>query len=249
MTDELKNIVEAVLLAADGPVSVARIQGLFDEPLRPEASQVHDALDRLKEDCDHRGVELKKIGNGYRFHTREKYADYLRRLHAVKPPKLSRPLLETLAIIAYRQPATRGDIESVRGVSVSTDLIQRLTERGWIKQIGVRDVPGHPALFGTTPEFLSYFNLSSLQDLPALGEQRDLGEVAAEMEIPLSDEMLAALASSGPDSTNTAATGPGVVDPEAPDEEESKEVMDENLPTAGSGHDIGKRKALSLPPY
>ncbi len=196
MPDDLKNIVEAVLLAADGPVSVARIQGLFDESARPEAARVHAALEALREECRNRGVELKKIGSGYRYHTREKYAEYLRRLHAVRPPRMSRALLETLAIIAYRQPASRGDIEEVRGVAVSADIIQRLVERGWIKQVGVRDVPGHPALFGTTQDFLSYFNLGSLKELPDLAEQRDLMTIVGEMEVSLPQEVLVALEAS-----------------------------------------------------
>ena len=211
MSDDLKNIVEAVLLAADGPVSVARIQGLFDETARPEAARVHEALDALRRECEGRGVELKKIGSGYRYHTREKYADYLRRLHAVRPPRMSRALLETLAIIAYRQPASRGDIEEVRGVAVSADIIQRLVERGWIKQVGVRDVPGHPALFGTTGEFLSYFNLGSLKDLPDLAEQRDLMDIVGEMEVSLPQEVLMALESSA-----HADGGEGPEDGQAP---------------------------------
>ncbi len=193
MTDDLKNIVEAVLLAADGPVGVSKIQALFDDNARPEAERVHAAIDALAADCADRGVELKKIGSGYRYQTREKYADYLRKLYATRPPKLSRALLETLAIIAYRQPVSRGDIEEIRGVAVSADLLQRLVERDWVKQVGVRDVPGRPALFGTTPEFLSYFNLSSLRDLPDLAEQRDLMDIAGEMETPLPEEVLAAL--------------------------------------------------------
>ncbi len=192
MVDELKNIVEAALLATDGPLSVTRIQRLFDEEVRPEASQVHEVLQALKAECDHRGVELRQIGSGYRYQTREKYADYVRRLHAVKPPRLSRALLETLAIIAYQQPATRGDIEAVRGVTVSTDMMQRLIERGWIKQVGVRDVPGHPALFGTTAEFLSYFNLKSLKELPSLAEKRD----GIEEGSPLTEAVLSSLSDS-----------------------------------------------------
>lgn len=211
MPDDLKNIVEAVLLAAEGPVSVARIQSLFIESARPEAARIHEVIGLLREECRDRGVELKKIGNGYRYHTREQYADYLRRLHAVKPPRLSRALLETLAIIAYRQPASRGDIEEVRGVSVSVDIMQRLIERGWIKQVGVRDTPGHPALFGTTREFLSYFNLGSLKDLPDLAEQRDLVEIFGEMETTLPGEVLSALQASAETAVEgeTAANGDG----------------------------------------
>lgn len=195
MSDDLKNIIEAVLLASDSPLSVARIQGLFKKNVRPEADQVHDAIDKLFNECEHRGVELKKIGNGYRYQTREKYAQYLRKLHEAKPPRMSRALLETLAIIAYRQPVTRGDIEEVRGVSVSPEIMQRLIEREWVKQVGVRDVPGRPALFGTTPEFLSYFSLGSLKDLPDLMEERSFGEIAGEMEMPLPAEILAAMES------------------------------------------------------
>lgn len=193
VSDDLKNIIEAVLLASDTPINVSRIQGLFDKSVRPEAAQVHDALESLQQECEKRGVELKKIGGGYRYQTREKYADYLRKLHQVKPPRMSRALLETLAIIAYRQPVTRGDIEEVRGVSVSPEIMQRLIEREWVKQIGVRDVPGRPALFGTTAEFLSYFNLSSLKELPDLMEERSLGEIAGEMDTPLPSDVLAAL--------------------------------------------------------
>ena len=193
VSDDLKNIIEAVLLASDTPVNVGRIQGLFDKSARPEAAQVKDALESLQQECEDRGVELKKIGSGYRYQTREQYAMYLRKLHQVKPPRMSRALLETLAIIAYRQPVTRGDIEEVRGVSVSPEIMQRLIEREWVKQIGVRDVPGRPALFGTTVEFLSYFNLSSLKELPDLMEERSLGEIAGEMETPLPSDVLAAL--------------------------------------------------------
>lgn len=193
MSDDLKNIIEAVLLVSDGPVNVARIQSLFEEEARPEAARIHDAIAALQADCENRGIELKKIGSGYRYQTVERYADYLRKLHAVKPPRLSRALLETLAIVAYRQPVTRGDIEEVRGVAVSTDIMQRLVEREWVKEVGVRDVVGRPALFGTTPEFLSYFNLGSLKDLPNLMDQRALGEIAGEMDSPLPPELLAAL--------------------------------------------------------
>jgi len=197
MSDDLKNIIEAVLLVSDSPVTVARIQSLFDRGAKPEAAQVNDAISALQQECSDRGIELQKIGSGYRYQSKEKYADYLRKLHATKPPRMSRALLETLAIIAYRQPVSRGDIEEVRGVAVSPEIMQRLIEREWVKQVGVRDVPGRPALFGTTPEFLSYFNLGSLTDLPELMEQREFGEIAGEMDIPLPPEVLAALESTG----------------------------------------------------
>lgn len=184
MSGELKNIIEAVLLAADAPLSVQRIQGLFARDARPDAADVKAALAQLEEECEARGIELRKIGNAYRFHSRAQYAEWIAKLHAARPPRMSRALLETLAIIAYRQPVTRGDIEQVRGVSVTTDIMRRLLEREWIVEVGARDLPGRPALFATTPAFLAYFNLESLDELPPLAPQRALGEIAGEIGSP-----------------------------------------------------------------
>lgn len=221
MSDDLKHIIEAVMLVSDSPVSVARIQGLFDEDVKPEAADVNRAISSLQADCEERGVELKKIDSGYRYQTREKYADYLRKLHAIKPPRLSRALLETLAIIAFRQPVSRGDIEQVRGVAVSSDIMQRLVEREWVKQIGVRDAPGRPALYGTTGEFLSYFGLSSLKELPELMQERELFEIAREMETPLPSEVLAALTPSAEsaEQEQTSKSGADNQDSESDNEE------------------------------
>ena len=185
MSDELQNIVESVLLASETPLTVGRIQGLFEEDARPSADEIKQAIEQLKQACEGRGVELCQIGGGYRYQTRRKYAHWIGKLHATRPPKLSRALLETLAIIAYRQPVTRGDIENIRGVAVSTEIMRRLLEREWIKEVGVRDLPGHPALFATTPEFLSHFALDSLADLPPLQQQRELDEIASEMNLSL----------------------------------------------------------------
>lgn len=193
MSADLKNLLEAVLLASDAPLGVARLQGLFARDAAPSADAVKQALAELQADCDGRGIELRKIGGGYRYQSRPRYAEWIRKLHAARPPRLSRALLETLAIIAYRQPVTRGDIEDIRGVGVSPDIMRRLVERGWVAEVGARDVPGHPALFATTREFLSYFNLESLQELPPLSAEREFGEVAAELDAPLPPELLAAL--------------------------------------------------------
>ncbi len=192
MSDELQNIVESVLLASETPLTVGRIQGLFEEDARPSADEVKQAIEQLKQACAGRGVELCKIGGGYRYQTRRKYAHWIGKLHATRPPKLSRALLETLAIIAYRQPVTRGDIENIRGVAVSTEIMRRLLEREWIKEVGVRDLPGHPALFATTAEFLSHFALDSLADLPPLQQQRELDEIASEMNLSLPTQPQAA---------------------------------------------------------
>jgi segregation and condensation protein B len=193
MNSELKNIIEAVLMVSDTPLSVAKIQSVFDKETVPDAEEIKSAITALQEDCESRAIELRKIGSGFRFQTRIEYADWIRKLQAGRPPRMSRALLETLAIIAYRQPVTRGDIEEIRGVSVSSEILQRLLEREWVKQVGVRDTPGRPALFGTTPEFLSYFNLRSISELPPLMDQRELWDIARGLSTPLPPEVLTAL--------------------------------------------------------
>ena len=187
---ELKNIIEAALFASDEPLSVNQLIGLFPEQARPLRNQVQDALSALIDECDGRGIEVKRVSGGYRVQTRDKYAPWLRKLFAGRAPRYSRALLETLAIVAYRQPVTRGDIEEIRGVSVSSDIIRHLSERKWIKEVGRRDVPGHPALLATTAEFLAYFNLKSLKELPPLMDKRDTFEIAREMNLhlPLEEE-------------------------------------------------------------
>ncbi len=233
MSAELKKIIEAVLLVSDAPLSVARIQGLFADGSQPSADEVREAIGQLQQECDARGVELRKTGNAYRYHSRPKYADWIRKLHATRPPRLSRALLETLAIIAYRQPVTRGDIENIRGVGVTTEIMRRLLEREWIKEAGVRDLPGHPALFATTPEFLSYFNLESLKDLPPLPEQRELGviagEVAGETNTPFPPELLAGLR--------------GSVDSGNEDEADAADDADEADAERGDGEDADAETA------
>ena len=181
MSRELQNTIEALLLSSDAPLGVSRIQSVFARGARPSADEVKAALSQLQDECKTRGIELRKIGGAYRYQSRREYADWIAKLHETRPPRLSRALLETLAIIAYRQPVTRADIEEIRGVGVTTDIMRRLQEREWITEAGARDLPGRPALFATTPEFLSYFNLESLDDLPPLSPQRPLGEIAGEI--------------------------------------------------------------------
>ncbi len=189
--DTLKNIVEAAILAAETPLEMRQILALFPIDASPEREEIQAAIDTLQADCENRGIELRKIGKAWRFQTREQLAPWLRKLNEGRPPRYSRAMLETLAIIAYRQPVTRGDIEEVRGVAVSSDTMRVMQERDWIKQVGVRDVPGHPALYGTTPGFLGYFNLESLKELPALIEQRDIETIAREqnIQIPIVTDM------------------------------------------------------------
>lgn len=167
---DLKPIVEAALFAAQRPLAVAELEALFGEDERPDAEEIRQALETLAEEYSERPLELRKVASGYRFQVRAAYAPWISRLFEERPGRYSRALLETLAIIAYRQPVTRGQIEEIRGVAVSSGIIRTLTEREWVTVVGHRDVPGRPALFATTPQFLDYFNLESLADLPALPE-------------------------------------------------------------------------------
>jgi segregation and condensation protein B len=179
---ELKNIVEAALLVAGQPLTLERMLAMFPADSQPTKEELREVLKQIDEECAARGVELKQIGKGWRVQTKEKYAEYVAKLLEERPPRYSRALLETLAIIAYRQPVTRGEIEDIRGVAVSTDTIRTLVERGWIKQVGVREVPGRPALYGTTPAFLEHFNLTNLSDMPPLAELRSIEEIGAELD-------------------------------------------------------------------
>jgi len=182
---ELENIIEAALYVSKSPIGIKKITALFPEDAQPSKVDIQNVIIGLQEKCEHRGIELRRIGNGWRFQTKEKYSPWLRKLGGNKTPRYSRALLETLSIIAYRQPVTRGDIEEIRGVGVSSDTIRTLEERDWVAQIGHRDVPGRPALFGTTQGFLEYFNMTSLRELPELMDKRALGEIAKDMNLTL----------------------------------------------------------------
>jgi len=182
---ELQNIIEAALFASKEPLGIRKMMALFPADAQPGKVDIQNVLMSLEEQCEHRGIELRRVGKGWRFQSKEKYSTWLRKLDAVKPPRYSRALLETLSIIAYRQPVTRGDIEDIRGVGVSSETIRTLEEREWIQQIGHRDVPGRPALFGTTQGFLEYFSMTSLRELPELMDKRELGEIAKEMNLTL----------------------------------------------------------------
>ncbi len=165
---ELKNIVEAAVLTSEVPISIEQIQSLFEREERPNQTRIERVLLELERNCDNRGIELKKVGNGYRYQSRSEYAIWLQRLSEIRPRRYSRALLETLSIIAFRQPVTRGDIENIRGVGVSTDIMRTLLANDWVEQAGHKEIPGRPAMFRTTQKFLEYFNLESLSELPAV---------------------------------------------------------------------------------
>ena len=183
ISQQIKNILEAAIMVADEPLSIDRLLSLFNEDGGdpPERQQIRDALESLEEDYADRGIELKKVASGYRLQAKSDVAKWVNRLWTERPPRYTRALLETLAIIAYRQPITRGEIESIRGVSVSSNVIKTLIEREWIKVAGHRDVPGRPAVFASTRHFLDYFNLNSLSELPTLAELRDLDAIAGDL--------------------------------------------------------------------
>ena len=183
--DELKNIIEAAIMVSEEPLTVERILGMFTDATKPERATVKELLLELEQDYLKRGFELRRIDKGYRLQTREEYSPWLARLTTSRQPRYSRAMLETLAIIAYRQPVTRGEIEEIRGVAVSTDIIRTLQDREWVRQVGVRDVPGKPALFGTTKSFLEYFSLEGLSQLPTLQDIRDMDTIAAELNMTL----------------------------------------------------------------
>jgi segregation and condensation protein B len=177
--EKIKNIIEAALMVSTKPLNVARILSLFetDKTLEPERDDIRSAIESLQEDYKERGIELAEIASGFRFQARDEYAEWVNHLFDERPPRYSRALLETLAIIAYRQPITRGEIEEIRGVSVSSTIVKTLQEREWVKVVGHRDVPGKPSLLATTKLFLDYFNLKKLSDLPALEDIKDFDSI------------------------------------------------------------------------
>ena len=185
--DQLKNVVEAILLAAGRPMSIDKLLTMFTEQEQPERSELRDAVEALQADYETRGIALIQVGSGYRIQVREAMQPWVAPLWEEKPARYTRALLETLALIAYRQPVTRGEIEEVRGVSVSTTIIKTLLEREWVHVVGHREVPGRPAMYGTTKKFLDYFSLKSLNELPSLSELRDLNEIGKDLELDLSD--------------------------------------------------------------
>ena len=180
---EIQNTVEAGLLAAGRPLTAEELRGLFDEFDRPSPEAVAAALDRLGAAYAERGIELTEVASGYRVQIRPGYASAVSRLWLERPPKYSRALLETLAIVAYRQPVTRGEIEDIRGVAVNPNIIKTLSERGWVRVVGHREVPGRPELLGTTREFLDHFNLKSLDQLPSLAQLKDLETLGVQLDL------------------------------------------------------------------
>lgn len=175
---KVKIIVEGVLMAAGRPLSLDQIGEVFSDDERPDKKELHFILDQISTECDDRGFELKQVASGYRFQVKQDLSEWVGKLWSDRPPRYTRALLETLALIAYRQPITRGDIEEIRGVAVSSNIVRTLLDREWVRVVGHRDVPGKPALLATTKIFLDYFNLKNLKDLPPLSEVKELEPVS-----------------------------------------------------------------------
>ncbi|MBS0577662.1 MAG: SMC-Scp complex subunit ScpB [Proteobacteria bacterium] len=180
----VRNVLEAALLAAGNPLPPAEMLKLFDESVRPSAAQLREQLEALAAEYEGRGIELKETASGYRIQVRRELAPEISRLWPERAARYSRALLETLALIAYRQPITRAEIEAVRGVAVNPNIIRTLIERAWVRVVGHRDVPGHPELLGTTRDFLDYFGLKYLDDLPPLAELQAMGDVNLQLDLP-----------------------------------------------------------------
>jgi len=179
----LKNVIEAALFAAGRPLTVVQIAQLFDEHVRPSTAEVRAQLAALSADYETRGIEMKETASGFRVQVRGALASEISRLWPERPPRFSRALLETLALIAYRQPITRAEIEAVRGVAVNPNIVKTLLERNWVRIVGQRDVPGHPELLGTTREFLDYFGLKTLDELPPLAHLTAMADVNLQLDL------------------------------------------------------------------
>lgn len=190
--NKVKMIVEGLLLAAGRPLSLDNIAQVFSEDERPDKNELKAVMEAITVECDDRGFELKEIASGYRFQVKQDLSEWVAKLWEERPPRYTRALLETLALIAYRQPITRGDIEEIRGVGVSSNIIRTLLDREWVRVVGHRDVPGRPAMFATTKQFLDYFNLKSLQQLPPLSEVKELdrGEQGSDLEDDLAGQRI-----------------------------------------------------------
>ena len=216
----LVQILEGALLAAGEPLSVQRMALLFEENERPSKDDIRAAIKLVEERCEDRGYELVQVASGYRFQVRQDLAAWVGRLWQERPARYSRALMETLSLIAYRQPITRGEIEEIRGVAVSTNIIKTLLEREWVRVVGHRDVPGRPAMYATTRQFLDYFNLKSLDQLPPLAEIKELDNLSGELALEVPEQ--ASDTDAAPDGEgDTSQSGMETEDTETPDDEQS----------------------------
>ena len=237
MNDQyVRNVIEAALLAAGRPLASDELVTLFDERDGSNTDEVRAAIGALRSDYETRGLELVEVASGYRIQIRASVAQPVSRLWQERPTKYSRALLETLALVAYRQPITRGEIEQIRGVTVNPNIIKTLLERSWIRVVGHRDVPGKPELLGTTRDFLDYFSLQRLDDLPTLAQLKELEDLRVQLSLPGADPVLEA--ASAADSSSEAASDDSASDDHATDEPGADEAAadDDELDAASGQH-------------
>lgn len=225
----VKNVIEAALLAAGRPLAVDELVAVFDERDRSSAEEVRAALAALAGEYQSRGLELVEVASGFRVQIRSSVAEPVSRLWMERPARYSRALLETLALIAYRQPITRGEIEQIRGVTVNPNIIKTLLERSWIRVVGHRDVPGRPELLGTTREFLDYFSLQRLDELPTLAQLKELEDLRVQLSLPGAEPVTEA--GTGPADLTDAA---GELSAAADDEDRAAESIEAGEPDAGA---------------
>jgi segregation and condensation protein B len=240
----LTQIIEGALLAAGRPLTVAQLANLFEEQERPENTAIREALEEVSARCEDRGFELQEVSSGFRFQVRQSLSPWVARLWHERPQRYSRALLETLALIAYRQPITRGEIEEIRGVAVSSNIIKTLHEREWIRVVGHRDVPGRPAMYATTRQFLDYFNLKNLDQLPALAEIRDLDTLNAELGFSESPVDQGDAADDGPGLSVVGGTEFKSEDGEANEAEHEEEGEGDEIVTLAEAADDLESRAL-----
>jgi len=232
----IKNVVEAAMLAAGRPLQVAELAQLFDENSRPDVPAIRAALTSLEADYTGRGIEVKETATGFRIQVRRDMANEVSRLWPERPPKYTRALLETLALIAYRQPITRAEIEAVRGVAVNPNIVKTLLERNWVRVLGTRDVPGRPELLGTTKDFLDYFGLRSLEDLPPLADLKAMGDVNLQLDLSKDETPAAAPTDAGSGSDAAAAASAGASSEDSRDAVNGEHVAgDSNGAPDGAG--------------
>lgn len=242
----LKRIIEAALFAAGQPMSLEKLGELFYEEERPSIETFREILAEIETDYSERGVQLKEVASGYRFQACHDVGEWVSRLWEEKPQRYSRALLETLALIAYRQPITRGEVEDIRGVSVSSHIVKTLLEREWVRVLGYRDVPGRPAMYGTTKAFLDYFNLKSLEQLPTLAEVRDLDKISAELDARLQQaQPQAALPLETQATIADTTTDAGEPEPTETEAHANDAVAEENLPVDAAHVDAASEDAAS----
>ncbi len=242
----LKNVVEAALLAAGQPLSLDQLMDLFDQSERPDRRTIREAIQALAIDYEGRGIELSEVASGFRIQVRAGFAPAISRLWLERPPRYSRALMETLALIAYRQPITRSEIEEIRGVTVSSTIMRTLQERGWVRVVGHREVPGRPELLGTTREFLDYFGLKNLDQLPTLAELRDVEAIGLQLELPsdAAAEMTAGDAVAADAASGAQEMAETDADADAEEPEEGLKPASPTLVAGAAEDDFGRSRTL-----